>query len=203
MAGPRVIGVLREHGLERGDDLVGARLWSSIRLPQVPGTQIHERFCKQRGSIGILGELLRHRSHGLRIGLIESFALGPLPAHVPCDQRVDVGLLPGSGAVCHSPSLLDHLDGAMFVFLLHHTINVGAERQRNSPIGHGRLRILLGRSFKRSDRFFVVEGIDESEPLIEIALGLFRCGGDGMVEGTQIVEKRRSDGLVARIGFRW
>ena len=47
----------------------------------------------------------------------------------------------------------------------------------------------------------MVEGIDKSEPLIEITLGLFRCGGDGMVEGTQIVEERRSDSLVGRIGF--
>ena len=77
MAGPRVIGVSREHGLECGDDLVCARLWPPIRFPKIPGPQIHQRFRKQRGRIIILGELLRHRSHGLRIGLIESLALGP------------------------------------------------------------------------------------------------------------------------------
>ena len=104
--------------------------------------------------------------------------------------------------VCQLPSLLDHLDGATFVFLLHRTIDVRAERQRNSPIGHSRLRILLGRSFKRPNRFFMVEGIDESEPLIEITLGLFRCGGDGMVEGAQVFEERRNGSLVGRIGFR-
>ncbi len=87
-------------------------------------------------------------------------------------------------------------------FLLHRTIDVGAERQRNPPIGHRRLRILLDCCLKRPDRFFVVEGIDESESLIEILLGLFRCGGDGMVEGAQIVEERRSISLVGRRGLR-
>ena len=148
VAGPRVIGVPREDGLERGDDLVGALLRSPIRLPQIPGPQIHQRFRKQRSRIRVLGELLRHQSHGLRIGLIESLPLGPLPAHVPCDQGFDVSFLSGSSAVCQLPSLLDLLDGATFVLLLHCTIDVRAERQRNSPIGHGRLWILLGRCFK-------------------------------------------------------
>ena len=39
-------------------------------------------------------------------------------------------------------------------------------------------RIPVRSRLKRSDRFFVVERIDESEPLIKITLGLFRCGGD-------------------------
>jgi hypothetical protein len=60
----------------------------------------------------------------------------------------------------------------------------------------------MGRSLKRPDRFFVVEGVDESESLIEIPLGLFRCGRDGMVEGTQIVEERRSIILVGRQNLR-
>lgn len=48
----------------------------------------------------------------------------------------------------------------------------------------------------------MVECIDESEPLIEISLGLFRCGSDGMVEGAQIIEERRSISLVGRRSFR-
>ncbi len=93
VAGPRVIGVPRKHGLKCGDDLIRTGLRSPIRFPEVPGPQIHHRFRKQRGRIGIIGVPLRHRSHGLRIGLIESLALGPFPAHIPCGQRLDVGLL--------------------------------------------------------------------------------------------------------------
>ena len=179
-----MIVVSCEHGLERGDDLVCARLWPPILFPKIPGPQIHQRLRKQRGRIIILGESLRHRSHGLCVSFVESLAFGPLSAHISCDQCLDVGLFPWSGAIRQSPSLLDHLDGAMFVFLLHRTIDIGAECQSNSPIGHGRLRIEMRRSLKRPNGFFMIERINESEPLIEIPLGLLRCGSDGMMERT-------------------
>ena len=100
MAGPWVIGILQEHGLERGDDLLCARLWSPIRFPEIPRPQIHQRFRKQRGRIAIFGKSLCHRSHSLRISFIESLALDPLSAHIPRDQGLDVGLLHGGDVAC-------------------------------------------------------------------------------------------------------
>ena len=62
--------------------------------------------------------------------------------------------------------------------------------------------IPVDRSLEGPDRFFMVEGLYESEALIEIPLGLLRCGGDRMVERAEIVEERRSVGLVSGCGFR-
>ena len=90
----------------------------------------------------------------------------------------------------------------MFGCLPHGAIDVGAECQRHPPIGHRRLRILLDCRLKRPDRLFMVEGIHKSQPLIEIPLGLFRCGSDGVVEGAEIIEERRSIGLIGRRSVR-
>src|SRR5678815_4523204 len=128
MAGSRMVGALREYGLQRRDDLLGARLWSPVLLPQIPGSEIHQRFRKQRGGIEVIGEPLHHQSHGFRIGLIETLTLHTLPAHVPRSQRLYIRLLPWNRVGCQPSGLLNHLDRTLFILLFHRAVDVGTER---------------------------------------------------------------------------
>ena len=56
--------------------------------------------------------------------------------------------------------------------------------------------------FERMDRFFMIEGVDQSQALIEILLRPFRGCRNGMMEGSEIGEKRHSVRRGARHGVR-
>ena len=51
---PGVIGIALQDRLQRGDDFKRARLGLAAVRPQVPGTQVHERFGEKRGSVKVV-----------------------------------------------------------------------------------------------------------------------------------------------------
>jgi len=63
---------------------------------------------------------------------------------------------------------------------------VGPDGQCNPPQRHRRRRIKLGGALKRSLGFFMIEAVDQGQPLIEIVLRFFAFCNDRMVLGAQL-----------------
>ena len=85
------------------------------------------------------------------------------------------------------------LDGVMGDFLagcVHGQVVVRADRERNTPPGHGHLGIEFRGATERAFGFVVIEGVDQTEALVEKLLCFGTGSLDGMMMVTQAVDER-------------
>ena len=188
VAGSGMIGIELQDSFERRHNLDGMALRLSLRRPIVPRLHIHHRFGIQGAGIGILGVVCPHFFHRVGIGGIEHLAFRIRVDGIANGERLDIRLFlrahAGSQRVCP----LNRFIGSLLGLAIHGQIDIGPERQCDSPVGHGRLRIEPRRLFERIDRFLMIERKDQSQPLVEILLRFGHGRGDGMVQVPQVIE---------------
>ena len=189
VVGAGVIGVPIEHRLQRGHDLQRARRGLSRLRPEAPGAQIHQGFGEERGGVEIVGICGAERAHRIGVGLV---ARSPLagPGLVAHRERVDVVPLGVTRALQSGHGTLDGARGGPLARGGERRVDVGAERQGHAPVGHGEIRIEARGLLEGAPRLVVVEGVDEAQALIEVALGERGGGGDRVRVISEVVEER-------------
>ncbi len=188
-----VVGILRDHRLEGGDDLGRVALGLQLRVVVVPGLQVHQRLGVQDLCIGIVGSRRgKLRGRG-RVGFVEWPSIGRRRFRVACSQRLDEGLLARGGLRRELDRALQALPGVGIVGRVHRRIDVRTEHQRRAPPAHRTLRVELGRLQERAFGAVVVETEGQHQALVEPALHLRLIGRDFEAVVTEAVQQRRAD----------
>ena len=60
---PKVIGLSRQHRLERAKHFVGELARAAVERPVVPRRRVHQRLRKERGGIEVVGKSSGNRAH--------------------------------------------------------------------------------------------------------------------------------------------
>ena len=138
---------------------------------------------------GIGGEARADLAHRVGVGAIVGRAV-IRGARVARREGVDQRALPWRCGARQRLRLLHELEGVRLVVGLHQRVDVRAEHERLSPVGHGQAGVEAGRLAKGSSRLGVVEGIREVETLVDEPLGA--CLGGAHPEGVnaEILEPR-------------
>ena len=169
MVGANIVRVFLEHGLERGHDLdrVGAGL--AIDAPQAPRMQVHKRFREQRLHVEVVGVLVRHRAHRVRVRLVARGRPRAIRA-VALRYRVDERALFRRSAGLKRPRLRDRVVSLFAARRIAGQVVIRPQDQGHSPVRDRHLRIDLRRLLERALRLLVIEAVGEGEALIEVLL---------------------------------
>ncbi len=195
MIGSGVRRIRREDTLEGDHDLLGARLGRTLRCPQAPRAEIHERVGQERGRVEVVRELPRDIAHGIRVGAVERRPAGAGGRGVPGRQRGDqCPLALGRGRRGQRARLIDRGERPKLALRVGRAVVVRAVRQRHAPRAHRARRIEAGGLAESGLGLVVVEAVDEPQTLVEEGLRPRRRGGDGAMVATQVVEERGRDG---------
>ena len=159
--------------------------------PVVPGHRVHDRRRVQGGRFGIVGKPLGHFGDRLDPGGVEGRAVGVLVGGVAARECVDQGLLALAGVAPSLLSLSQAVQGLELSLVRHPVVQVAAEGEGLAPVRHRRLRVETRRFLEGPYGLGVVEGVDETQPLVEEALRPVRRGRDRVVEIAQAFELRR------------
>ena len=159
----------------------------SVRLPVIPGLQVHERIGEQNLRLVVVGEGCRHLAHGVGVGGIERLTVGSRVGAVASCQGLDLGALDLAGGGAQGHRLGYGGEGGSDRLGLHRVVDVGPERPRLAPVAHGAGGIGLLRRPKRAHGLAMVEGVGPAHALVEPALRVRRARGDLDAERAQIV----------------
>jgi hypothetical protein len=194
VAAPGVIGVGRQHALDARQDGERGRTRAAVRHPVPPRAQVHQSLGVERLQVEVLRVPIGEAADRVGPGGV---GRGATPRGIiPLPQGADHPLLPlpapGEGQRTPGCRPCLHPGGAV-----HRRVDVRAERQRLPEGTHGARRIPPFRLGEGPHRLGVVEGPVEPQALIEVGLGHRIAGGDGIVQGTEIVvQGHRVGGVV-------
>jgi hypothetical protein len=141
VAGAGMIGVDRQHPLERGHDLLGPPLGPAFGRPVIPGLLIHQRFGVERAGWSRRRDTV---ATGIRSwprhSRIQFRACGVGCAGIAGGECLDIRSFPDSPAPPDSrpPGRPRRL---LLLRSIHRQIDVRPQRQGDSPMGHRGLRI--------------------------------------------------------------
>jgi hypothetical protein len=198
MERPGVIGIARQHALQRADDLLRARLRRALGRPEIPRPEVHHRVREERGSLEVAGESLRDVAHGVGVRTVEALALGGGVQGVTLGERVDERALRGSRGRGQSLRLLDGLARAFLALGIGGVVVVRPLGDREAPVAHRACGIESRSLAERPLRLVMVERVDEPQALIEPPLRR-RAGGDlRRIAAERVVEHRRAGGRRVR-----
>ena len=186
----RVVGMRRDHLFEEFLRLQGARLRLAA-APVVPGHRVHDRRGVQGGRLRIVGELLGYLRDGVDPGCVESRPVGVLVGGVAARQSADQRLFPLARVLAPVLCLLQALERLKLALARHRVVQVAAQGQGLAPVRHRRLRVEPRGLLEGANGLGVVEGVDETKPLIEETLRRVRRGRDGVVEVAQALQRGR------------
>ncbi len=171
VVGAGVHRVALQDRLERRHDLGRALGRRPVRLPELPGAQVHARLGVQRRRVEIVRIPLGERFHRRVVVARELRLVGGRIGGVADREGLDVGPLVGGRGGREREGLLDFDPRLLQAFFRRSgVVVVGAEREGHAPVRHRRFRIEIRRARERPDRFFVVEAEEEHHPLIEVLL---------------------------------
>ena len=190
----RMIGIRPHHAFQRRQDLRSLRLHAAVRLPEVPRPEVHERVGEQRGGVEVVGEALRHLAHGVGVRAVERGAVGGRRDRVPLRESLDGRSLAVRDAARQDHGPLDGREGGLLPLGIGRAVVVRAVGQCDAPVAHRALRVEPGRLSERALGLDVVEGVHESQTLVEVGLGFARGRGDGLVVAPEAVEEHRRRG---------
>ena len=162
-----VFGIARQHGFERPDDVERAFRRCAGCRPELPRMEIHQALGVERRGIEIVRILFDQRPHRVLVLNGERLQVGFRIVRIALAERRHVGALVVRCAIGKLQGALHRFIRRLLTIGIDVLIDVRSERQRDSPLRHRRRRIELGGSRERSDRLFVIERVDERQPLIE------------------------------------
>ncbi len=196
VVGERVLRVEGEDGLEGRDELLRAGLRLAVGRPEVPRAQVGQGLGEEGADVGVLRVGLPDRPHRVGVGLLEGLAVLGLRPGVARGERLDEGSLDGARGGGEGLRLGQGLPRRLRAILGHDgVVDVGAVRDRDAPEGHRALRVELARAAEGADRLVVVEGVQEREALVEVALRLGRDGRDPAGVAPQPLEEGHGPSL--------
>ncbi len=173
MAGEGMSRIHFHDPLQRRDDLLGAGLRRAIRLPEIPRAQVHHRLGEESADVGVVRMGLPHSPHRVGVRGVEVRAILRLRIDVARRQRLDQRALDRACLVDARVRLLQRVPGRGRTIGRHHrVVDVRPVGDGDAPPRHRAIGVELGRGAKRANRLFVIEAVEEAEPLIEILLGL-------------------------------
>ena len=159
-------------------------------LPVIPRRQVHQRFRCEDGDLVVVGIALGDIHHGIGIGAVERTAVGGRIGCVALGQGFDQRLFVRP---CRRRKLLGphrRRHGGSGGGGIHRRVDVRSQHQRLAPVTHGASWIDLLCLAEGAARFGMVEAIGEPQSLVEVALGLGRCGRDRISYGAEIGPER-------------
>ena len=187
----RMFRIQFQHRIERRQDFIRAGIRLTFRRPLIPRPQIHHRFGEKRADVRVVRIFLPDFAHRIRVGLIERRAIFRLRIGVTMTERLDQVAL-------HRRSVLgvllrerEFLPSQLRGGRRHDRVLMCGPQASAIPqcaIAH--FRIEPRRFLKRANRRAVIETVEESEALIEIALRFRRVGRDLARIRTEPLEKR-------------
>jgi hypothetical protein len=191
VVGADVHRVALQHRLENADDFFGPFVRRAVGLPQLPRVQIHQALGVQRGGVEIVRVYLDHIGHRVRVIDRQGFQVGFRVVRVALHQRIDVGALVGRRVGGERFRALRFFIGRELALGIDIEVDVGSECERDTPVRHRRRRVELGGAAERSDRFVVIETVDERQSLIEELLRVGTFGRDRMMKAAHTRHERR------------
>ena len=168
----------------------------AVRLPEVPRPEVHQRVGEERGGVEVVGEALRHLAHGVGVRAVERGPVGRRRHRVPLRERLDDRALALRDAAGQDRGLLDGREGGLLPLGVGRAVVVRAVGQRDAPVAHRAGRIEAGRLAERAFGLDVVEGVHESQPLVEVGLGLTRGRRNGLVVAPEALQEHGWRGRV-------
>jgi hypothetical protein len=186
-----MVGIAREHGLEKLHDLRCSRVGLEVQRPELPGAQVHERFRVERRGVEIVGVALVDLAHGRRVREVEIAGLGIRIVRVAFREGGDEVALARRHALDEIRRLADR--DARLLELVGQTwdVDVGTERVGDAPPGHRALPIEPRRLGEGGLRLLEVEPVAETDPLIEVLLCAGHVRRDREVVAAEIGEEGR------------
>jgi hypothetical protein len=134
--------------------------------------KVHARLGKQRGRIEVIRILLRDFAHGIviflgRLAQVCLWIRGEALGHC-----LDVVLLGRRSARRQVHGFLDRIVRLLEALFAGRIVVIGSHRFGDAPIRDRQFRIEVRRALKRTRRFVMIEGVDQTQALIEKILGL-------------------------------
>ena len=157
--------------------------------------QVHTGLGEQRGRVQVIGKILYHFAHSIVI------SLGRLPAirlgigGKAQHHSLNVGLLDGRSVGREIDCFLDGVVCRRETLVAGRIVVIRAYSFRDAPVGDGQLGVEIGSALKRARRLIVVEGVDQTQSLIEKLLRLLVACGYGMMQVSQPRHQRCRFGL--------
>ena len=191
-----MIGIRPHDALQRRQDLRGLRLL----LPS--GFQ---RFHGRRFISASANSVAASRSSGKRCAtsrMASAYARSSAARSaggVAACRFASASMFARSRAVtrpARTHGLLDGRVGGLLPLGVRRAVVVRAVRQRDAPVAHRAGRIEAGRFPERAIGLDVVEGVDESQPLVEVGLGLTRGRRNGLVVAPEALQEHGWRGRV-------
>ena len=181
--------VATQHTAQCGNRFGRFGIRFAIAHPVSPGTKIHQRFNKQGGCIQIVWIAFRQGAHCVGVGMVVAFAVRGV-CRVALGQRFYVVALARADVARQSLRVFYELARQCFVVGVHGRIDVGAQHQRLTPIGHRTVRIQSRRLGEGAAGFHVIETVRQIHALIDEALRV-RGGRYGKCVYAEVLQARR------------
>ena len=189
-----VLGVARQHRLQRGDDLLGSWSRLAVQGPELPRVHVHQRLGEEDLHVVVLRVRAGHVAHRGGVGLVRRLLrgrierLGPLVAR---GQRGDQRLLDRTGTGGTLAGGLQRVPGRLRAVGQHRHVVVGAEGPGDAPEAGRAAGVELGGAGERARRLVVVEAVGQAQALVEVALRLGRGRPHRAGQGSEVVEPLR------------
>ncbi len=184
---PRMVGAAVQHRLQRRHLLGGAPLGRlPVRLPVVPGLQVHQRVGEQHLHLDVVRETRGDLGHGLGIGEVERLAVGRRVGAVARGDSLNERALALRAAVAQRHGLGSRGEGGCDRVGLHGIVDVGPEHVGLAPVAHRAGGIGLLRGPEGARRLAVVERVGPAHALVEIGLGGRGAGRDRHAERAEV-----------------
>ena len=173
MAQPWIIGPSLETTFEYADNFLRMRAGRAVRLPVLPGLQVHERLGEQHRGERAVGVLRVQVSQGIGVGPVQRRAVFGCGRGVAEFRRRNQLPLERCGAIGQEFGQPQGLLGlGDLVRGNQHVVDVRSPGVGDAPVRHGETRVVLERLLKASHGFFVVEAVAHRQTPVEPPLGV-------------------------------
>src|SRR4029077_14099658 len=164
MISQRMVRVEYQDSIERGDDLIRARLRFAVWCPLIPRPQVHHCFSEKSADVWVLWIFFPHFGHGIGISAIQ-----PAPIF---RMRISVTFCEG---IYQRPLNRRRVPGILFSELKFlprelrcgrwngHRINVRTARERYTPMRHRAFRIEFRGLLKGPDGRAMIESVEKTK----------------------------------------
>ena len=168
----QVIGIAFYHRLQRGDNFFRAGFGAAVLMPQAPRMQIHAGLGKQCRGVEIVRIALHYFAHRVVV-LFRSLA--PVRFRVGGEAKshgVDICLLARRGVAFQMHRFLNGFMRLLKALFARRIVVVRPDGLGDSPKSHRKFGIEFCCFLKRPRRLIVIEGVNETQSLIEKLLRL-------------------------------
>src|SRR6266576_306018 len=159
-------------------------------MPQAPGMQIHSRLGEEGGSVEIIGKGSGHITHGIAIGLSRFPTISLWVFRKALGHCSDVGLLVGWGAGRQLDGFLNGFVRSLETIVAGGIVVVRTNCFCDPPERHREFRIEFCCPLERTGGLVVIEGVDQTQSLVEELLGLHILGRNRMMKLAQAGHQR-------------